>query len=265
MHSNKENPVEPASAGHIYAVIGLKDTTTGDTLCDPNHQVVLESMTFPDPVIEVAIEPKTKSDQEKLGLADPEARRGGPDLQGAPGQRDRPDRHRRHGRAAPRHPRGPDAPRVQGRGQRRQAAGGLQGDHQARGREGRVHPQEADGWLRPVREGARQHRAVQRRGRRDLRVREQGHRRPHPARVHPVGGCRCAGRHAVRRAGRLPAGEPEADAARRRLPRRRLVGNGLQDRRLAGAEEGCRSRRSRSSWNRSWPSRSPRPRTTWAK
>ncbi len=69
MHSNKENPVEAASAGHIYAVIGLKDTTTGDTLCDPNNQVVLESMTFPDPVIEVAIEPKTKSDQEKLSLS----------------------------------------------------------------------------------------------------------------------------------------------------------------------------------------------------
>jgi elongation factor G len=69
MHSNKENPVERASAGHIYAVIGLKDTTTGDTLSDPNHQVVLESMTFPAPVIEVAIEPKTKSDQEKLSAS----------------------------------------------------------------------------------------------------------------------------------------------------------------------------------------------------
>jgi elongation factor G len=69
MHSNKENPVDRASAGHIYAVIGLKDTTTGDTLSDPNQQVVLESMTFPDPVIEVAIEPKTKSDQEKLSVS----------------------------------------------------------------------------------------------------------------------------------------------------------------------------------------------------
>ena len=69
MHSNKENPVERASAGHIYAVIGLKDTTTGDTLSDPNHQIVLEPMTFPNPVIEVAIEPKTKSDQEKLSLS----------------------------------------------------------------------------------------------------------------------------------------------------------------------------------------------------
>ena len=69
MHSNKENPVDKASAGHIYAFIGLKDTTTGDTLCDPTNQVVLESMTFPEPVISVAIEPKTKGDQEKLGVA----------------------------------------------------------------------------------------------------------------------------------------------------------------------------------------------------
>ena len=69
MHANKENPVEFATAGHIYAVIGLKDTTTGDTLCDSDKQVVLESMTFPKPVISVAIEPKTKGDQEKLGLA----------------------------------------------------------------------------------------------------------------------------------------------------------------------------------------------------
>ena len=69
MHSNKEQPVEQIRAGHIYAVIGLKDTTTGDTLCNPDHPIVLESMTFPEPVISVAIEPKTKSDQEKLATA----------------------------------------------------------------------------------------------------------------------------------------------------------------------------------------------------
>ncbi|BAU99764.1 elongation factor G [Aurantimicrobium minutum] len=69
MHANKENPVESMSAGHIYAVIGLKDTTTGDTLCDPANPIVLESMSFPEPVISVAIEPKTKADQEKLGTA----------------------------------------------------------------------------------------------------------------------------------------------------------------------------------------------------
>ncbi|GAB3294649.1 elongation factor G [Parasphingorhabdus pacifica] len=69
MHSNKENPVDEAQAGHIYAVVGLKDTTTGDTLCDPANPIVLESMSFPEPVIKVAIEPKTKADQEKLSTA----------------------------------------------------------------------------------------------------------------------------------------------------------------------------------------------------
>jgi elongation factor G len=69
MHANKENPVDEAMVGHIYAVIGLKETTTGDTLSDPQSQIVLESMTFPEPVISVAIEPKTKADQEKLSTA----------------------------------------------------------------------------------------------------------------------------------------------------------------------------------------------------
>ncbi|SDU79372.1 elongation factor G [Arcanobacterium phocae] len=69
MHSNKENPVDTAHAGHIYAVIGLKDTTTGDSLTDLNHPISLESMTFPEPVIHVAVEPKSKADQEKLGIA----------------------------------------------------------------------------------------------------------------------------------------------------------------------------------------------------
>ncbi|GAA4407161.1 elongation factor G [Fodinibacter luteus] len=69
MHANKENPVDGALAGHIYAAIGLKNTTTGDTLCDIDKPVVLESMTFPEPVIQVAIEPRTKGDQEKLGTA----------------------------------------------------------------------------------------------------------------------------------------------------------------------------------------------------
>ena len=69
MHSNTENPVDIAHAGHIYAFVGLKDTRTGDTLCEIAHPVVLESMTFPEPVIHVAIEPKSKNDQEKLSIA----------------------------------------------------------------------------------------------------------------------------------------------------------------------------------------------------
>jgi elongation factor G len=69
MHANKREEIASVGAGQIVAVMGLKDTTTGNTLSDPGKQVVLESMTFPAPVISVAIEPKTKSDQEKLGTA----------------------------------------------------------------------------------------------------------------------------------------------------------------------------------------------------
>ena len=69
MHANKREEIEEASAGMICAVMGLKDTTTGETLCDIDKPVILESMEFPNPVIEVAIEPKTKGDQEKLGIA----------------------------------------------------------------------------------------------------------------------------------------------------------------------------------------------------
>jgi elongation factor G len=69
MHANKREERPSAIAGQIVAVMGLKDTTTGDTLCDPAKQVILESMTFPAPVINVAIEPRTKGDQDKLGIA----------------------------------------------------------------------------------------------------------------------------------------------------------------------------------------------------
>ncbi len=67
MHANKREEIESISAGDIAAVVGLKDTRTGDTLCDPNKPIVLEAMDFPTPVIAVAIEPKTKADEEKLG------------------------------------------------------------------------------------------------------------------------------------------------------------------------------------------------------
>ena len=69
MHANKREEVESMGAGMICAVMGLKETGTGETLCDPQHPIVLESMEFPNPVIEQAVEPKTKSDQEKLGIA----------------------------------------------------------------------------------------------------------------------------------------------------------------------------------------------------
>lgn len=69
MHANRREEVKEVYAGEIAAAVGLKNTTTGDTLCDPEHPIVLESITFPEPVISVAIEPKTKADQEKMGIA----------------------------------------------------------------------------------------------------------------------------------------------------------------------------------------------------
>ena len=69
MHANSRTEIDEAHAGDIVAIVGLKDTTTGDTLCDENNPIILESMDFPDPVIQIAIEPKTKAGQEKMGLA----------------------------------------------------------------------------------------------------------------------------------------------------------------------------------------------------
>ncbi len=69
MHANHREDIKEARTGDIVALAGLKGTTTGDTLCDPNNPIVLERMIFPEPVIEVAVEPKTKADQEKMGLA----------------------------------------------------------------------------------------------------------------------------------------------------------------------------------------------------
>ena len=69
MHANKREEIDEVRAGDIAAAVGLSDVSTGDTICDQDHQIVLESMSFPEPVIAVAIEPKTKSDQEKLGQA----------------------------------------------------------------------------------------------------------------------------------------------------------------------------------------------------
>ncbi|MFN8947682.1 MAG: EF-Tu/IF-2/RF-3 family GTPase, partial [Alphaproteobacteria bacterium] len=69
MHANSREDIKEALAGDIVALAALKETRTGDTLCDPNHPVILERMEFPEPVISVAIEPKTKGDQDKMGVA----------------------------------------------------------------------------------------------------------------------------------------------------------------------------------------------------
>src|SRR5262249_30101104 len=69
MQANKREDITEVGAGDIAAIVGIKGTTTGNTLCDPNNPIVLESITFPEPPVSIAIEPKTKSDQEKMSLA----------------------------------------------------------------------------------------------------------------------------------------------------------------------------------------------------
>ena len=100
-------------AGDIVAGVGLKNTTTGDTLCDPAHPIVLERMEFPEPVIHVAIEPKTKADQDKLGKALSRSSEEDPTFQVRTDDETGQTDHRRHGRAAPRGARRPHAARVQ--------------------------------------------------------------------------------------------------------------------------------------------------------
>src|SRR5437763_2267331 len=69
MHANQREEIKEVRAGDIAAAVGLKEATNGDTLCDPEHEIMLEKMIFPEPVIHVAVEPKTKADQEKMGIA----------------------------------------------------------------------------------------------------------------------------------------------------------------------------------------------------
>ena len=132
MHANDREDVDEVYAGDIAAAVGIKQVVTGDTLCAPDQPVRLENIDFPEPVIKVAVEPKTKVDQEKMGIALQRLAEEDPTFQVADQRGDRPDRDLRHGRAAPRDPRRPHEARVQGRGQRRPPAGLLPRDHQGR-------------------------------------------------------------------------------------------------------------------------------------
>ena len=97
MHANKREERDEVFAGDIAAAIGLKEVKTGDTLCIETHPIILEAMKFPEPVIAVAIEPKTKADQDKLGNGLVEAGRRGSDVPRAHRPGDESDHHLRHG------------------------------------------------------------------------------------------------------------------------------------------------------------------------
>ena len=131
MHANNREDIKEAFAGDIVALAGLKDTRTGDTLCDPHKPVILEKMDFPDPVIEIAIEPKTKADQEKLASRWHKLAAEDPSFRVSTDPEIGPDHPQGHGRAASRHQgRHPEA-HLQGRSQYRRAAGCLSRDDHA--------------------------------------------------------------------------------------------------------------------------------------
>ena len=152
MHANHREDVKEARAGDILALAGLKNTTTGDTLSDPAHPVVLERMEFPEPVIEIAVEPKTKGDQEKMGQALARLATEDPSFRVAVDHESGQTDHQGDGRTAPRNHRRPHEARVQGRRQCRRAAGRLSRDHHPPRRD-RLYPQKADRRRRAIRPG----------------------------------------------------------------------------------------------------------------
>ena len=224
MHANHREDIKEAYTGDIVALAGLKDVTTGDTLADPAKPVILERMEFPEPVIEVAVEPKTKGDQEKLGVAlhrlaqeDPSFRVSvdhelGQTIIKGMGELHLDiivDRMRREFKVEA----NVGAPQVAYR------------ETVSRTRRGRLHPQEADRRLGPVR--PRQARDRAERGRQGLRVREQGGRRQCAEGIRPWRAEGGEERRRFRRARGLPDPRRQGQPHRRRLSRRRFERHGV--------------------------------------
>ena len=240
MHANHREEREEIGAGEIAAAVGLKQSTTGDTLADDSAPIVLESMTFPDPVISVAIEPKTKGDQDKLsqGLQrlaeeDPTFRvtsdeETGQTLIAGMGELHleiivdrlmrefKVDANVGRPQVAYRETVGKPAEKVQGKFVRQTGGSGQYGD---------VIDQ-------PAAAGAG----------RGLRVRRQDRRRQDPEGVHPAGRRGHPGGDGRRHPRRLPGRRRQGRADRRLVPRRRLERARLQDRRLDGLQGGDEAR-----------------------
>ena len=252
-------PCSPATSWPASASRTPAPATPSPT---PGTEIVLENLEFPEPVIHVAVEPKTKVDQDKMGKALFSLSEEDPTFQV------RTDEET--GQTV-----------ISGMGElhlevivdrmlREFNVDATVGKPQVAYREtitqtvdqGHLHPQEADRWLGPVRRG--HHRPRAHRPRRRLRVRRQDHRRPRPQGVHPVGRRRHPAVARRGRARRLPHGRRPGRPHRRQVPRRRLLGDGVQDRRLDGLQGGRSARPSRCCSSRSCRSRSSRPRSTWA-
>ena len=234
MHANQREDIDVAYAGDIVAGLGFKQTTTGDTLCERAHPIILERMEFPEPVISVAIEPKTKNDQDKLGKAlgslsdeDPTFRVHTDDETGQTIIRGMGELHLEV---------------LVDRMMREFNVEAHVGKPQVAYRETITAPVEKVE-QRYVRQtggrgqyGARRHRARADRPRRRLRVRRRDQGRRHPARVHPGRRRRHPGGDGGRRARGLPARRRARPAHLRLVPRRRQLRDGVQDRGLDGVE-----------------------------
>ena len=181
IQADKREDIETCYSGDIAAIVGIKNITTGDTLCDEDHPILLEPPTFPDPVISMAIEPKTKLDQEKMGIALQRLSEEDPTFQRLYARRHRPDHHRRDGRAALGDYSRPHVPRIQSRRERGQTPDRVsRNDHEQRARRWQVdqtirRPRS----VRPRRSGCPSRRSKHRVG-----CRKQNCRRRHSARIH---------------------------------------------------------------------------------
>ena len=244
MHANKREEIEEVRAGDIAAAIGLKDTRTGDTLCDDDHPIILEAMKFPEPVIDVAIEPKTKADQDKLAhraarswprkirrsacTRTPETSQTIISGMGELHLEIIVDRMMREFKVDANVGRPQVAYRETIRKRVEKVEGKFIRQSGGKGQYGHVVIN-----MEPAEPGA------------GLRVRGQGRRRRDPARVHRAGRAGHQGSARERRARRLSDGRREGRADLRLVPRRRLERNGVQDRRLDGVQGGARSARIR--------------------
>ena len=236
MHANHREDKDAVFAGDIVAAVGLKNTTTGDTLCDPAHPIVLERMEFPEPVISVAIEPKTKVDQDKLGKALSALSEEDPTFQvrtdDETGQTIIAGMGELH------------LDVLVDRMVREFSVAANVGKPQVAYRETITVPVEKieERYIRQTggkgQYGHVVHLARAHRPRRRLRVRRQDHRWRDPARVHPRGRRRHPAGDGGRRGRGLPARRHPGHPHLRVVPRRRLERDGVQDRRLDGVQEG---------------------------
>ena len=263
MHANHREDKDAIFTGDIVAVVGLKQTTTGDTLCDPAHPIVLEALEFPEPVIHVAVEPKTKADQDKLGKAlfalseeDPTFRvrtdeETGQTVISGMGELHLEvlvDRMLREFSVDANVGKPQVAYRETIRKRGREGRGPL---HPPDRRPGPVRPRGRSTSSRPGPAGG-------------YEFVDKITGGVDPEGVHPRGRRRHPGGPDLGVLAGYPMVDVRVDPDRRLLPRRRLLGDGLQDRRLDGGQEGRPPGRARCCSSRSWPSRWSRPRTTWA-